>query len=180
MYRLYSSAVFESFFAAHADPEIMRMPIEGVTLTMKAMSIDAVVNFPFPNPPGKDKLQKAENVLKNLGALDKSGHITDLGKAMSLFPLSPRYAKVLVMGRQHGCLPYIIAIVAGLSIGDPFLAEDSLFGHEGPHDDEADEPGEAKPPESEERRTIRKAFFASKEVMSPLDVLLSAHSRLDA
>jgi ATP-dependent RNA helicase DHX37/DHR1 len=83
------------------------MPIEGVVLQMKSMNIDAVVNFPFPTPPDNFALRKAETVLTHLGALSVcpiihkgstevlttatiGGHITDLGKAMSLFPLSPR------------------------------------------------------------------------------------------
>ncbi len=38
---------------------------------------------------------------------------------MTLFPVAPRYAKMLAQGEQHGCLPYIVAMVAALSIGDP-------------------------------------------------------------
>lgn len=31
-------------------------------------------------------------------------------------------------GQQHECLPYIIAIVSALSVGDPFLHEEALNG----------------------------------------------------
>ena len=71
------------------------MPIEGVVLQMKAMHIDTVTNFPFPTPPERASLQKAEELLVHLGALEApntsarkglaDGHITELGKAMSLF-----------------------------------------------------------------------------------------------
>ena len=43
-------------------------------------------------------------------------HITTLGRTMVQFPVAPRFAKMLSLGRQHGCLPYIIAIVATLSV----------------------------------------------------------------
>ncbi|KAG8709191.1 putative ATP-dependent RNA helicase DHR1, partial [Ceratobasidium sp. 395] len=68
-YRLYSSALYETHFPAHALPEIERMPVEGVVLQMKSMGIDAVVNFPFPTPPDREALRKAEVVLTHLGAL---------------------------------------------------------------------------------------------------------------
>ncbi|KAJ2678271.1 putative ATP-dependent RNA helicase DHR1 [Coemansia spiralis] len=125
-YRIFSSAVFNDQFARFSEPEIMRMPIEGVVLQMKAMCLDNVVNFPFPMPPSRSALAKAERLLAWLGALDDRGRITDLGRLMSVFPVAPRFSKMLIVGQQHGCLPYIIAIVAGLSVGDPFVKEFNL------------------------------------------------------
>ncbi|KAJ1736434.1 putative ATP-dependent RNA helicase DHR1 [Coemansia sp. Benny D160-2] len=125
-YRIFSSAVFNDQFARFSEPEIMRMPIEGVVLQMKTMCLDNVVNFPFPTPPSHSALSKAERLLTWLGALDANGRITDLGRLMSVFPVAPRFAKMLIVGQQHGCLPYVIAIVAGLSVGDPFVKEFNL------------------------------------------------------
>ncbi|KAI8391758.1 P-loop containing nucleoside triphosphate hydrolase protein [Radiomyces spectabilis] len=123
-YRLYSSAVFDHEFAQFSTPEIDRMPIEGVVLNMKSMNIDNVVNFPFPTPPPKENLFKAEKLLGYLGAIDKNTkRITDFGQTMSLFPITPRFAKMLIIGQQHGCLPYVIAIVSALSVGDPFIQD---------------------------------------------------------
>lgn len=109
------------------------MPIEGTVLQMKAMNIDSVINFPFPTPPDRAALAKAEKILIGLGALAKApsmqgkqvgAKITELGQSMSIFPLSPRHSKMLVTGQQHDCLPYVIAIVSILSVGDPFLHAD--------------------------------------------------------
>ncbi|KAJ7175857.1 P-loop containing nucleoside triphosphate hydrolase protein [Mycena filopes] len=141
-YRLYSSALFEHHFDEFSKPEILRMPIEGVVLQMKSMHIDTVVNFPFPTPPDRATLHKAEKVLGHLGALGVStsvtkgltaagapsidGQITELGRLMSLFPLSPRFSRMLVSGQQQGCLPYIISIVSALSVGDPFLHDEGI------------------------------------------------------
>lgn len=125
-YRLYSSAVYERDFVEHGDPEIQRTPIESVVLQMKTMGLDNVVNFPFPTPPEKDSLVKAERLLKNLGALTSIGQVTQLGHSVSIYPLSPRYGKMLAIGSQHGCLPYIIALVSGLSQGDVFVPENQL------------------------------------------------------
>ncbi|QSL67113.1 hypothetical protein MERGE_001502 [Pneumocystis wakefieldiae] len=125
-YRLYSSAFFDRQFLMYSKPEILRMPIEGVVLKMKSMNIDNILNFPFPTPPEKNSLKKAIDLLMFLGALDKQHRITDLGKVMSLFPLAPRYAKMLIIGQQHECLPYIIAIVSALSVDDPFMRKNEL------------------------------------------------------
>ena len=42
--------------------------------------------------------------------------MTSLGLVMAKFPVSPRCAKMLTLGHQNGCLPYIIALVAALSV----------------------------------------------------------------
>ncbi|BEI82302.1 hypothetical protein CcaverHIS002_0301700 [Cutaneotrichosporon cavernicola] len=54
------------------------------------------------------------------------GKITDLGRAMAAYPVSPRFAKMLAVGKENGCLSFVIAIVAGLSVGDPFVHENAL------------------------------------------------------
>ncbi|KAJ7044117.1 P-loop containing nucleoside triphosphate hydrolase protein [Mycena alexandri] len=167
-YRLYSSALFEHHFDEFSKPEILRMPIEGVVLQMKSMHIDAVVNFPFPTPPDRATLHKAEKVLGHLGALGVTtsvakgltaegvpsidGQITELGRLMSLFPLSPP-------GQQQGCLPYIISIVSALSVGDPFLHDEGLVAE---HEEEAVDGLE------DADRTRRKAFFTTQHTHSAL------------
>ncbi|KAG5437605.1 hypothetical protein PCANB_000642 [Pneumocystis canis] len=125
-YRLYSSAFFDREFSMYSKPEILRMPIEGVVLKMKSMNIDNILNFPFPTLPEKESLKKAENLLMCLNALNKQNRITNLGRTMALFPLAPRYAKILIIGQQHGCLPYIIAIVSALSVDSPFIGKNEL------------------------------------------------------
>ncbi|RPD63130.1 P-loop containing nucleoside triphosphate hydrolase protein [Lentinus tigrinus ALCF2SS1-6] len=180
-YRLYSSALFENYFDAFSQPEILRMPIEGVVLQMKSMHIDAVVNFPFPTPPDRASLQKAEKVLTHLGALSSSPGkgilgraITDIGRTMALFPLSPRFSRMLVSGRQHGCLPYIITIVSALSVGDPFLREEALEQEKDDSDEDSDEDEELSHLTSEAmrakeaRRIRRKAFFESQQLHAAL------------
>ena len=193
-YRLYSSALFEDHFAKFAKPEILRMPIEGVVLQMKSMNIDQVVNFPFPTPPDRGALQVAEKLLEHLGALERpthtrmiggtqlvgktGGRITDLGKAMAGYPVTPRFAKMLVIGDQHDCLGYVIAIVACLSVGDPFLHEASM--DEGNVDEDDSEEGEGgaaavgrmereyiKSEEiraKEERKQTRRRYFKAQSV----------------
>jgi len=156
------------------------MPIEGVVLQMKSMHIDVVVNFPFPTPPDRMTLRKAETILTHLGAFDvpsdlnkgstevKTGtlgsQITNLGKTMSLFPLSPRFSKMLVIGQQQGCLPYVISIVSALSVGDPFLYEEGLENEENDDHGELAHITSETVKAKEVHRLRRKAFFQSQRV----------------
>ncbi|PVH79793.1 P-loop containing nucleoside triphosphate hydrolase protein [Cadophora sp. DSE1049] len=126
-YRLYSSAVYERDFREFAEPEILRMPIEGVVLQLKAMNLQHVVNFPFPTPPDRQSLASSEKLLTYLSALSPTGQITQTGSTMSIFPLSPRFARILLVGHLHDCLPYTIALVAGLSAPDFFIPENQVI-----------------------------------------------------
>lgn len=125
-YRLYSSAVYEGQFSEYTDPEILRTPIEGVVLQMKSMGLHNVINFPFPTPPSRDGLAKAEKLLKNLGALSSDSQVTQIGRRLSTYPLSPRFGKMLYIGHQHGCMPYVVALVAALAVGDLFVPENQI------------------------------------------------------
>ena len=125
-YRLYSSAVYERDFVEHAEPEISRMPVEGVVLQLKSMGLQQVINFPFPTPPNRQALAKAENLLAYLGAVSSNGVITPSGRELSIYPLSPRLSKMLIIGHQHDCMPYTIAMVAALAVQSILIPENQL------------------------------------------------------
>ena len=186
VYRLYSSALYEDHFEAFSKPEILRMSIEGVVLQMKSMNIDSVIDFPFPTPPDRASLANAEKLLMHLGALQPAtrtkmvagtqqhgsygGRITSLGLAMAAYPVSPRFAKMLVIGNQHDCLPFVIAIVACLSAGDPFIHEQSLeLGEDGVDEDEEEaiEMSHIQKEEvrqREEKKRLRSRYFKAHAV----------------
>ncbi|CEG67264.1 Putative ATP-dependent RNA helicase DHX8 [Rhizopus microsporus] len=173
-YRLFSSAVFDNEFPQFSTPEIDRMPIEGVVLNMKSMYIDNVVNFPFPTPPPKENLQKAEKLLGYLGAVDQhTKRITEFGHIMSLFPITPRFAKMLIIGQQHGCLPYVIAIVSALSVGNPFIQdyqlEDKLSDADSDEDEEIAQLQNEAAIEKAKRKLMRKKYFGALMKHASLD-----------
>jgi ATP-dependent RNA helicase DHX37/DHR1 len=126
-YRLYSSAVYERDFEDFPEPEILRMPIEGVVLQLKAMNLQHVVNFPFPTPPDRQSLASSEKLLIYLSAISPTGQVTPTGSTMSIFPLSPRFARILLVGHVNDCLLYTIALVAGLSAADVFIPENQVI-----------------------------------------------------
>lgn len=146
-YRLYSSAVYENEFPEFTEPEILRLPSDGLVLQMKAMNIDKVINFPFPTPPNLDGLRSAEKILKLLGALEKdTGRITTLGRAMAQYPVAPRYAKMLCLARHYDCLPFIIAIVSALTVKEVFAPELTVDLQQ--YEDTLEEEADADPDEA--------------------------------
>ena len=132
-YRLYSSAVFHNDFEEFTQPDILRRPVDDLVLQMKAINIDKVVNFPFPTPPECKVLETAEKLLIDLGALAPkktrkgvvTSVITSLGRTMTKFPVSPRYAKMLCLGHQNQCLQYVIVMVAALTVHEIFSSGSS-------------------------------------------------------
>jgi ATP-dependent RNA helicase DHX37/DHR1 len=156
-YRLYSSAVYERDFQEFAEPEILRMPIEGLVLQLKAMNLQHVVNFPFPTPPNRQSLASSEKLLTYLSAISPAGQITTTGITMSIFPLSPRFARILLIGHLHDCLPYTIALVAGLSAGDVFIPENQAIPTIAPKEEDSYFTNEDRL-EEDARTSIRRKF----------------------
>jgi len=130
-YRLYSSAVFNNDLVEFSKPEIQVRPVDDLLLTMKAMNIDKVVNFPFPTSPDVIQLRTAEKRLQILGALESpppglplrelqkiefTSKVTPLGRAIATFPLAPRFGKMLALSHQHDLLPLAITLVAALTV----------------------------------------------------------------
>lgn len=62
--------------------------------------------------------------MKQLQRSRLSCPITALGRTMATFPVAPRYAKMLALSRQHGCLPYAITIVAAMTVRELFVELD--------------------------------------------------------
>jgi ATP-dependent RNA helicase DHX37/DHR1 len=124
-YRLYSSAVFENYFAEHGIPEILRTPLESTVLQLKAMDIHHVVNFPFPTPPDRSQLATAEKLLSNLGAIEAKfpGRITEIGRELIKHPVSPRFGKMLLLALRNNLVAPTIATVAALAVGDLMIPQ---------------------------------------------------------
>ncbi|KAK2751791.1 putative ATP-dependent RNA helicase DHR1 [Onygenales sp. PD_40] len=178
-YRLYSSAVYEGEFQEYTDPEISRTPIEGVVLQMKSMGLHHVINFPFPTPPNRSGLAKAEKLLQNLGALSSDGQVTETGRHLSLYPLSPRFGKMLQIGHQHGCMPFVVSMVSALAVSDLFIQENQLDlnpvqkGNDNDSDDDEDDRKKiytnADRLEDTAREMRRKDYNRSRRIFSKYD-----------
>lgn len=125
-YRLYSSAVFERDFAEYTVPEILRSPVENVALMVKGVDFPNVASFPFPTPPDRHALARAEQLLKYLSAISRDGKITDIGRALTNYPVNPRYGRMLLLAAPHGLLAHTIALVSALAIPELLIPENQV------------------------------------------------------
>jgi ATP-dependent RNA helicase DHX8/PRP22 len=80
-------------------PENLRINLGFTALTMKAMGINDLLSFDVMDPPSPHALLSALEPLYSLGALDKEGLLTKLGKKMAEFPLDPPLSKMLLVSR---------------------------------------------------------------------------------
>ena len=97
-------------------PEILRVDLAEVILALKSSGVDDVSGFRWLDHPGEKGMAMALALLRQLGALDKHDQITALGKAMSRYPLHPRYARLLLAAQKEGCVAeagFIAAAVQG-------------------------------------------------------------------
>jgi len=101
-------------------PEIKRLDLAEVVLTLKAAGVDDLRKFRWLEPPDEIALTHAEELLRDLGALDKQNGLTPLGRQMLAFPLHPRYSRLLLAAQQYGCV-YQAALVAALTQGRDLL-----------------------------------------------------------
>ncbi len=97
-------------------PEIRRLDLAEVVLTLKASGINDVAAFRWLEAPEPRSLLRALTLLEDLGALDPQGDITTLGRRMLAFPAHPRYARMLLAADDMGCVR-TIALVAALTQG---------------------------------------------------------------
>ncbi|MGE5216560.1 MAG: ATP-dependent helicase HrpB [Chloroflexota bacterium] len=108
--------------AAQELPEIKRLDLAEVILTLKASGIGDVKTFRWLEVPEARALERAETLLADLGATDdKTGAITKLGRCMLAFPVHPRYARMLLAAQDYGCVRPI-ALIAALTQGRDLLA----------------------------------------------------------
>lgn len=102
-------------------PEVKRLDLAEVVLTLKAGGVEDVAGFRWLEPPEPRSLERAETLLRDLGALDAAnGSINEQGRRMLAFPLHPRYARMLLAAEDYGCVREV-ALVAALTQGRSLL-----------------------------------------------------------
>lgn len=103
-------------------PEVRRLDLAEVVLTLKASGVEDVRAFPWLESPDSKALERAEALLADLGALGegRGARITEIGRRMLRFPVHPRYARMLLEAEKRGCVRPV-ALMAALTQGRSFL-----------------------------------------------------------
>jgi len=104
-------------------PEIKRLDLSEVVLTLKAAGVADLRRFRWLESPEEAALVHAAELLEDLGALKRSGEtfeITGVGRKMLAFPIHPRYSRMLLAARDYNCV-YQACLVAALTQGRDLL-----------------------------------------------------------
>lgn len=121
-YKLYTRNL-EQQMAERPEPEIRRVPLEQLCLSVRAMGMRDVAWFlgRSPTPPDAPAIEGAMRLLRRMGALD-GDELTAMGQQLAMLPADLRCGKLMVFGAIFGCLDDCVTIAAILSTRSPFLS----------------------------------------------------------
>lgn len=121
-YKLYTRNA-ESKMMERPEPEIRRVPLEQMCLSIKAMGVHDVSGFLASalTPPESTAVEGAIALLSQMGAITDN-ELTALGRHMSMIPADLRLGKLLVYGATFGCLDATLTIASVLTARSPFLS----------------------------------------------------------
>ncbi|HAM70876.1 MAG TPA: helicase [Verrucomicrobiales bacterium] len=107
-------------------PEIRRSDLAEVVLLLHSLGIRKAVGFDWLDKPDPQAVDRAEELLRLLGALRPSAEgeggddLTPVGRQMLRLPMHPRYSRMLVEAARHACVP-AAALCAALVSGRDLL-----------------------------------------------------------
>ncbi len=108
-------------------PEIQRSDLAEVVLLLHSLGIRNTAKFDWLDKPDSQSVERAENLLRILGALCeendatvRNSDITPVGRQMLRLPMHPRYSRMLVEAAKYNCIP-AAALCAALVSGRDLL-----------------------------------------------------------
>ncbi len=104
-------------------PEVLRMDLAEVALTLLASGVENLAAFRWLEAPDPRAMDRALTLLHDLGAVE-DGRLTSMGRALVKYPLHPRHARLMEAAREADCAD-VFALVVALMQGRP------LFGKAG-------------------------------------------------
>ncbi|CAH0053373.1 unnamed protein product [Clonostachys solani] len=122
-YKLYTQNLEQNHMAERPEPEIRRVPLEQLCLSVRAMGMKDVSGFlrRSPTPPDTPAIEGALKLLQRMGALD-GDELTSMGQQLAMLPADLRCGKLMVFGAIFGCLDDCVVIAAILSTRSPFVS----------------------------------------------------------
>jgi HrpA-like RNA helicase len=121
-YKLYTRNA-ELKMMERPEPEIRRVPLEQLCLSVRAMGVADVPGFLAGalTPPDSTAVEGAIDLLRRMGALDGED-LTALGRHLAMIPADLRCSKLLVYGATFGCLEACLTIASILTLRSPFIS----------------------------------------------------------
>ena len=101
-YRLYSPHDFQTMIP-FAPPEILVADLSSLVLELASWGVTDPASLSWLDPPPAAAWAAAMELLTILGALDRRGASTELGREMARLPLPPRLGCLLLQSVRRGC-----------------------------------------------------------------------------
>jgi HrpA-like RNA helicase len=123
-FRLYTKLRYETKFKEQQVPEIFRISLESLCLSIKALkmgSIEEVLSEAL-EPPSSEAIKSSIRSLIHLGALDFNEELRPLGAHLSKIPLDVQLAKMILYASMLQCLDPVLTIAASMGNQSPFLS----------------------------------------------------------
>ena len=135
--KLYSSHTENETMKTSIEPELQRIPLEEVCLSILASEFSVSCSSflsQTPQPPSDDAVRSALHALEEIGAIEACSPsraeptiiqrelLTPLGRLLSKLPVDARIGKMLILGAIFDCTDSILTIAATLSASkSPFV-----------------------------------------------------------
>jgi ATP-dependent helicase HrpB len=100
-YRLWDEPQTASL-AAYTQPEILSADLSSLVLDLAQWGVRDPAQLAFLDAPPAPSLKEAQNLLRELGALDGDGRITAEGQSLRALALPPRLARMIVDSHRLG------------------------------------------------------------------------------
>uniref|UniRef100_A0AAY4ECJ7 RNA helicase n=1 Tax=Denticeps clupeoides TaxID=299321 RepID=A0AAY4ECJ7_9TELE len=120
-FRIYGREFWEKYMPDYMVPEIQRTSLTSVILTLKCLGVHDVIRFPYLDAPEERFILSALKQLYQFDAIDRRGHVTELGRQMVQFPLPLGLTRVLLRAAALGCEELMLPIAAMLSVENVFI-----------------------------------------------------------
>ncbi|GEC14963.1 ATP-dependent helicase HrpB [Nitrobacter winogradskyi] len=130
-YRLWDEPQTASL-SAYTQPEILSADLSSLVLDLAQWGVRDPATLTFLDPPPAPALNEARSLLRELGALDADGRITDEGKGLRALALPPRLARMIV-GAHRLCsgreAADIAAVLTERGLGGDSVDLDARLDH---------------------------------------------------
>ncbi|HEY4774557.1 MAG TPA: ATP-dependent helicase HrpB, partial [Xanthobacteraceae bacterium] len=100
-YRLWEEAQTGAL-EPYARPEILAADLSALVLDLAQWGVSDPATLVFLDPPPAPALAEARALLRDLGAIDADGRITEAGRKLRALPLPPRLARLVIAATAQG------------------------------------------------------------------------------
>ena len=115
--RLYDESDFLSR-SAYTTPEIRRTDLAAAILQTELLNIGPLDALPLLDPPRPEMIRDGMATLHEIGAIDEQDRVTEIGRKLGRWPVSPRVGRMVIEAEKNGCLADVLIIASALEAQD--------------------------------------------------------------